>query len=244
MNLLSLKNISVSIDNQNIIKSLNLEVKEQEVHVILGPNGAGKSSLCQAIMGNPTFTLEGDVLLNGQDITQLSPDEKSKQGLFLAFQNPLEFEGLVISEYLKTAMNAHGEGGNFISFAYKLTKRLRELELDDADAFKYLNSGFSGGQKKKLEILQLKMLKPKFAFLDEIDSGLDVDALRIVCNNVLEEITNNHLGLVIITHYNKILEYIKPTHVHLLYNKNIVLSGGIELIQKVQKEGYEWLKNI
>jgi Fe-S cluster assembly ATP-binding protein len=242
MHKLQLKDYNVSIENKQILSNINLEIKTKEVHVIMGPNGVGKSSLCASIMGNPKFNTTGELIFDDKDISLLEVDEKARLGLFLAFQAPIEFDGLVISEYLKTALNARGIELPYIKFALELDKALKEVGLPSKYAFRYLNYGFSGGEKKKLETVSLKMLKPNFAFLDEIDSGLDVDAVKIVSENIKKEVENNDLGLVIITHSNKILEYITPTHVHVLLEGKIVKSGGIELAKKIEEEGFAWLK--
>jgi len=239
---LEINNLIVYVDNKKILDGVNLNINSGEVHVILGPNGVGKSSLCNAIMGNNKYTTSGSIKLDNEELTDYPINVRANKGLFLAYQNPIEFDGLVISEYLRTLLKDKNQ--SYIEFAMGLNKNLIKLGLDKDDAFRYLNYGFSGGQKKKLEVLQLKMLKPKFAFLDEIDSGLDVDALKIVSTNIVEEINNNNLGVLIITHYNKILDYIKPDYVHILLDGKIVLSGDYSLSEKIQKEGYEWLKNL
>jgi Fe-S cluster assembly ATP-binding protein len=244
MRSLKIETCTGTLEDKTILNDINININEGEVHVILGPNGVGKSTLCQAIMGNRHFNVTGKIILNEEDITALEVDDRARKGLFMAFQNPIEFDGLIISEYLKAAQVSVGIEQNFIKHAIELSKNLKKLSLSDSDAFRYLNYGFSGGQKKKLEILQLKMLKPSFALLDEIDSGLDVDSLKIVANNIVEEIKSNNIGLLIITHHNKIFDYIKPSHVHVLYGGKIVVSGDHLLIDKIQEEGYEWLKNI
>jgi len=244
MKSLDIIDLLVQIEDKIILEGINLKIKEGEIHVILGQNGVGKSSLCQSIMGNPRFSTKGSILLCGEEIIHLSPNERAKKGVFLAFQSPIEIDGVIISEYLKSVRTSMGHNENFITFAIELSKKLRDLGLEDKDAFRYLNTGFSGGQKKKLEILQLRMINPKFALIDEIDSGLDVDSLKIIANNILEEVKINNTGLIIVSHHHRLFEYLVPTHVHILFDKRIIYSGDASLISRVQKEGFEWLKKI
>ncbi|MDR2828641.1 MAG: Fe-S cluster assembly ATPase SufC [Acholeplasmatales bacterium] len=244
MSSLVIKDLHTSIDNKEILKGVNLTINSNEIHVILGPNGVGKSTLCASLMGNPKYSItKGNIFLDDMDITNYEVNEKSKEGLFLAFQYPLEIDGLVISDFLKNALVAHDKKISFIKFALELNTKLEQIGLPREYAFRYLNAGLSGGEKKKLEILQLMLLQPKFAFLDEIDSGLDVDALKIVAKNILETIKENNMGVLLITHYDKIFEYITPTNVHIMIDGKIVVSGKEELITKIQNEGFEWAKN-
>ena len=244
MSKLTIKNLHVSIDDKNILNGVNLEVNSGEVHAIMGPNGTGKSTLASAIMGSPTYTItEGSIILDNQDILEMSVDERARAGLFLGMQYPAEVSGVTNSDFMRAAIRANNEGQNMP--IYELIKKydstIKELKMNEDMAHRYLNEGFSGGEKKRNEILQLKMLKPKIAILDEIDSGLDIDALKIVGENVNDMISDD-FGCILITHYQRILDYIKPTYVHIMINGKIVLTGKQDLIEKIDKNGYEWVK--
>ncbi|MGT2774788.1 Fe-S cluster assembly ATPase SufC [Streptococcus hyovaginalis] len=241
MSVLEIKNLHVSIEDKEILKGLNLTLKTGEIAAIMGPNGTGKSTLSAAIMGNPNYDVtEGEVLFDGQNILDLEVDERAQLGLFLAMQYPSEIPGITNAEFIRAAMNAGKEDENKISvrdFITKLDQKMELLGMKEEMAERYLNEGFSGGEKKRNEILQLLMLEPKFALLDEIDSGLDIDALKVVSKGV-NEMRGEGFGAMIITHYQRLLNYITPDIVHVMMDGRIVLSGGPELAERLEKEGY------
>ena len=246
--MLEIKNIYCSIADSdlNILKGLSLKIKEGETHVIMGPNGTGKSSLAKAIMGHYKYSItKGDILIDKKSILDLSVDERAKMGLFLCMQDPTVIEGVSNSEFLRTAlMSKTGEKVNLYSFITEVEKSMKEVDLDTNMLHRSLNMGFSGGEKKKNEVLQLKVLKPKYIILDEINSGLDVDSLRIIYNNIKEYMKENkEASLLIITHYPRILEYIKPDYVHILKDGKIRKSGDISLALEIEKEGYAGIKD-
>ena len=242
---LVIKNLHAKVEDKEILKGVNLTIKTGEMHAIMGPNGTGKSTLSAVIMGNPKFEVtEGSIELNGENILNMSVDERSRKGLFLAMQYPNEIPGITNSDFIKTAMQARLEEGKHISlfkFIKEMDKAVSDLKMNTDLPHRYINEGFSGGEKKRNEILQMKMLKPNFAILDEIDSGLDVDALRIVGENV-NNMKSDTFGALVITHYQRLLDYIDTTHVHIMLNGKIVRSGGKELITKIDNEGYDWIK--
>jgi Fe-S cluster assembly ATP-binding protein len=252
---LLIKNLHVSVEGQEILKGLNLELNRGEVHAIMGPNGSGKSTLANTLMGHPAYQVtEGEIWLKGQNIVELSPDERSRLGLFLAFQYPSVIPGVSAANFLRTAMNARLESGDSTGngsgrprglpmreFRQLLKEKMAMLKMEPGFAKRYLNDGFSGGEKKRMEILQMAMLQPEIAVLDETDSGLDIDALRIVSEGVNQLISPN-LGVLVITHYQRILNYIKPEHVHILVDGRIVMSGGPELALELEEKGYDWVK--
>ena len=242
---LVIKNLHAKVEDKEILKGVNLTIKTGEMHAIMGPNGTGKSTLSAVIMGNPKFEVtEGSIELNGENILNMSVDERSRKGLFLAMQYPNEIPGITNSDFIKTAMQARLEDGKHISlfkFIKEMDKAVTDLKMNPDLPHRYINEGFSGGEKKRNEILQMKMLKPNFAILDEIDSGLDVDALRIVGENV-NNMKSDTFGALVITHYQRLLDYIDTTHVHIMLNGKIVRSGGKELITKIDNEGYDWIK--
>ncbi len=242
---LVVKDLHVSIEGKEIIKGLNLEVKGGEVHAIMGPNGTGKSTLSSAIMGHPKYEVtSGSITLDGEDVLEMEVDERARAGLFLAMQYPSEVSGVTNSDFLRSAINARREEGEEISlmkFIRQMDKRMELLEMDESFAHRYLNEGFSGGEKKRNEILQLMMIEPKFAILDEIDSGLDIDALKVVAKGV-NEMRSENFGCIMITHYQRLLNYIKPDYVHVMMNGRIVKSGGPELAEKLEAQGYDWVK--
>ena len=244
MSILNIKKLQVNVDGKPILNGVDLEVKSGEVHAIMGPNGTGKSTLASALMGNPKFeVISGSVTMENQDLLEMEVDERARAGLFLAMQYPAEVPGVTNSDFMRQALRAVSEKEvNVIEFAMKYENAIKDLKMKENMAHRYLNEGFSGGERKRNEILQLKILKPKIAILDEIDSGLDVDALKIVGKNVSEMI-NSNFGCILITHYQRILKYIKPTHVHIMIDGKIALSGGEELIEKIDKNGYEWISN-
>lgn len=241
--MLEIKNVYCSItdSNLNILKGLSLKIKEGETHVIMGPNGTGKSTLAKAIMGHYKYSItKGDILIDKESILNLTVDERAKKGLYLCMQDPTVIEGVSNSEFLRTALSSKtGTKVNLYSFITDMEKAMREVELDSNMLHRSLNMGFSGGEKKKNEILGLKVLKPKYIILDEIDSGLDIDSLRIVCKNIKQYMKENKdASLLIITHYPRILEYLKPDYVHILKDGKIRKSGDISLALEVEKEGY------
>jgi len=245
---LKVENLKASVEDVNILKGVDLEIKGGEIHVIMGPNGTGKSTLSSVIMGHPKYSiLDGSVSLDGEDVLGMSVDERSRAGLFLAMQYPSEIPGVTNSDFLRAAMNARAEEGNELSlykFIMKLDKATNELEMRSDLPHRFLNEGFSGGEKKRNEILQMKLLNPKFAILDEIDSGLDVDALRIVGQNVMQmsKDRKDEIGFLVITHYQRLLDYIKPDFVHVMMQGRVVASGGPELALRIETDGYDWLK--
>lgn len=242
---LKIENLHVEVEGTEIIKDFNLEIKGGEIHAIMGPNGTGKSTLASAIMGHPKYTVtQGKVLLDGENILDMDVDERAKAGLFLGMQYPSEISGVTNSDFLRSAINTKRGEGNEISlmkFIRKMDEKMEQLEMDPSFAQRYLNEGFSGGEKKRNEILQLLMLEPKFAILDEIDSGLDIDALKVVANGV-NSMRNPEFGCLIITHYQRLLNYITPDQVHVIMQGRIVKSGGAELAERLENEGYDWIK--
>ena len=243
MDILEIKNLHARIEDKEILKGVNLVMKTGEVHAIMGPNGTGKSTLSSIIMGNRRYEVtEGEILFNGKNIMDLEVDERARLGLFLAYQNPIEVPGVTNSDFIRAAIKAQtGTNPSLFKFIKEYDKSIQELEMREDLAHRYLNEGFSGGEKKRNEILQMKMLKPKFAILDEIDSGLDVDALRIVGENVYSMVSES-FGCLLITHYQRLLDYIKPDFLHVMINGKIVKTGGKELITKIDNEGYDWVK--
>ena len=243
-NILEIKNLEVRVPEKEILKGLNLTIKTGEIHAIMGPNGTGKSTLASVIMGKKNYEVTGgDILLDNESILPLQVDERARKGIFLAYQYPEEVNGVTNSDFVRQAMKAcTGKDVNLFTFIRKYEKACKDLKMPEDLAHRYLNEGFSGGEKKRNEILQMKMLEPKFAILDEIDSGLDVDALRIVGENVYNMV-NENLGVLLITHYERLLDYIKPDFVHIMINGRIVMTGGQELIKKIDQNGYNWVKD-
>jgi Fe-S cluster assembly ATP-binding protein len=247
---LSIKDLRVSVEGKLILKGLDLEVKQGEIHALMGPNGSGKSTLAYSLMGHPKYEVEGgEVWLKGQNILELTPDERARLGLFLAFQYPTAISGVSMANFLRTAVNAvrggetNGNGKSQVGvpiaeFRKMLTEKMKLLQMDKSFARRYLNDGFSGGEKKRAEILQMAMLEPEIAILDETDSGLDIDALRIVSEGV-NALAGPQMGILVITHYQRILNYIKPDFVHVMINGQIVTSGGAELATELEAEGYD-----
>lgn len=242
---LEIKDLHVSIEDKEILKGVNLTINTNEIHAIMGPNGTGKSTLASAIMGHPKYEVtSGSVLLDGEEVLEMAVDERGKAGLFLGMQYPSEITGVTNADFLRSGINARREEGDEISlmkFIKDLDKKMATLEMDEEMATRYLNEGFSGGEKKRNEILQLMMLKPKFAILDEVDSGLDIDALRIVSTGI-NEMRGEDFGCLIITHYQRLLNYITPDQVHVMMQGRIVKSGGAELAKKLEENGYDWIK--
>jgi Fe-S cluster assembly ATP-binding protein len=242
---LTIKDLHVEIDGKEILKGVNLEVKGGEIHAIMGPNGTGKSTLSSSIMGHPKYEVtSGSITLDEQDVLEMEVDERARAGLFLAMQYPSEINGVTNADFLRSALNAKLGEGNEISlmkFIRTMDKKMDFLEMDQDMAQRYLNEGFSGGEKKRNEILQLMMLEPKIAILDEIDSGLDIDALKVVSKGI-NEMRGEEFGCLIITHYQRLLDYITPDFVHVMMQGRIVKSGGPELAQRLEAEGYDWIK--
>ncbi len=249
MSELVIKNLHVSIENKEILKGLDLTIKQGEVHAIMGPNGTGKSTLAYTLMGHPNYTVtEGEVWFKGQNILELEADERSRAGIFLAFQYPVAIPGVTVANFLRSAINARRRADNpedkgiaIPEFRKMLKDKMSMLKMDSAFAGRYLNDGFSGGEKKRAEILQMAALKPEIAILDETDSGLDIDALRIVSEGV-NALSGPDLGVLVITHYQRLLNYIKPQFVHIMMGGRIVESGGPELALHLEEHGYDWVR--
>ena len=245
MSTLVIKDLHVAIDGKEILKGVNLTINTNEVHAIMGPNGTGKSTLASAIMGHPKYEVtSGSIELDGEDVLEMEVDERAKAGLFLAMQYPSEINGVTNADFLRSAINARREEGDEISlmkFIRELDKTMAFLEMDEDMAQRYLNEGFSGGEKKRNEILQLMMIKPKIAVLDEIDSGLDIDALKVVSKGI-NEMRGEGFGCLMIPHYQRLLNSITPDKVHVMMQGKVVKSGGAELAQRLEAEGYDWIK--
>ncbi len=249
MSTLIIKNLHVSIDGKEILKGLNLSIKAGEIHAIMGPNGTGKSTLAYALMGHPAYDVtEGEILFDGRNMLELATDERSRLGLFLAFQYPVAIPGVTVANFLRTALNARrraknpdDKGISILEFRKTLKAKMDMLKMDHAFAGRYLNEGFSGGEKKRAEILQMATLKPTIAVLDETDSGLDIDALRIVSDGV-NALAGDDLGIIVITHYQRLLDYIKPQFVHIMFGGRIVESAGPELALHLEEHGYDWVR--
>lgn len=245
--MLSIKNLHASIGDKEILKGINLEVKAGEIHAIMGPNGAGKSTLASIIAGNENYEVtEGKISLDGEDLSDLAPEERAHKGVFLSFQYPVEIPGVSVTNFMRTAINeTRKANGQEEMPANEMLKMIREkselLEIDRKFLSRSLNEGFSGGEKKRNEIFQMAMLEPKIAILDETDSGLDIDALRIVANGV-NKLKSDKNAIVVITHYQRLLDYIVPDFVHVLYNGKIVKSGGAALAHELEEKGYDWIK--
>jgi Fe-S cluster assembly ATP-binding protein len=249
MSELVIKNLHVSIEGKEILKGLDLTVKQGEVHALMGPNGTGKSTLAYTLMGHPSYTVTGgEVWFKDQNILELPVDVRSRLGIFLAFQYPVAIPGVTVANFLRTAVNARRHAANpedkgipILEFRNMLKKEMELLKMDNAFAGRYLNDGFSGGEKKRAEILQMATLKPEIAILDETDSGLDIDALRIVADGV-NALTGPNLGALVITHYQRLLNYIKPQFVHIMLDGRVVESGGPDLALHLEEQGYDWVR--
>lgn len=240
--MLSIKNIDVLVEKKSVLKNFSLDIDKGSIHVIMGPNGVGKSTLSRVIMGDNNYKIEnGSITFNGEDITNMSTDMRSRLGIFLAMQYPLEIDGVSNQDFLRTAMSSHQEKNvGLYDFIVNCEKAVEELKMDKSLIHRSLNVGFSGGEKKKNEVLQIKLLKPKFIILDEIDSGLDVDSLKIVANNIVKyKEENKDTAILIITHLTKILEYIKPDYVHVLGDGHILKTGDYSLALDIEKDGYK-----
>lgn len=244
---LEIKNLTVEVAGKKVVDEMNLVVPAGEVHAIMGPNGTGKSSLSKAIAGHPDYKiLSGEVLLDGENIVGLRPDEIARKGYFLAFQYPVEIPGVSIANFIRACLNARlpeGETLNPVEYYKKLYAKMDELKMDRSFTTRSVNEGFSGGEKKRCDILQMLMLDPKFAILDETDSGLDIDALKIVSEGV-NSARSATRGMLLITHYHRLLDYIKPDAVHIMSGGKIVHSGGAELALELEQKGYDWIKSL
>lgn len=249
MSELVIRNLHVSVAGKEILKGLNLTIGQGQVHAIMGPNGTGKSTLAYALMGHPSYQVtDGEVWYRGVNLLTLSPDQRSHKGLFLALQYPVSIPGVTVANFLRTAVNAKRKAENpedkgipIPEFRKRMKEQMDNLKMDPAFAGRYLNDGFSGGEKKRTEILQMAMLKPEIAILDETDSGLDIDALRIVSEGV-NTLRGPDMGVMVITHYQRILNYIKPDFVHVMLDGRVVESGGPELALQLEEQGYDWVR--
>jgi len=249
MSELVIKNLHVNIEDKEILKGLNLTIKQGEIHAIMGPNGTGKSTLAYTLMGHPSYEVTGgEVWFKDKNILELDADERSRLGLFLAFQYPVAIPGVTVANFLRSALNARRRAENpedkgmpIPEFRKTLKEKMSLLKMDHSFAGRYLNDGFSGGEKKRAEILQMATLRPEIAILDETDSGLDIDALRIVADGV-NALMGPDMGVMVITHYQRLLNYIKPDFVHVMFDGLIVESGGPELALQLEEQGYEWVR--
>ena len=240
---LEIKDLWASVNGEMILKGLNLTIPRGEIHAIMGPNGNGKSTLAKVIAGAPEYAVErGEVLLDGENILEMEPDERARKGVFLAFQYPVEIPGVTVANFLRLAIQARtGEEVKFMEFYSKLQKSLALLQWDESWVNRYLNEGFSGGEKKRNEILQMLMLEPSIAIMDETDSGLDIDALKVVCQGV-NAMRGENFSALIVTHYQRILDMIEPDKVHIMVDGRIVQTGDKSLATKLEAQGYEWVK--
>jgi Fe-S cluster assembly ATP-binding protein len=245
---LEIRNLHVSIEGKPILKGVDLTVRQGEIHALMGRNGSGKSTLAYALLGHPAYTVDaGEIYFDGQDVLEMEPDERSRAGLFLAFQYPVAIPGVTVANFLRAAINARRKDANpedkgisIPDFRRLLIGKMNQLKMDTSFAGRYLNEGFSGGEKKRAEILQLATLEPKIAILDETDSGLDIDALRVVADGI-KALIGPSLGVLVITHYEQFLNYIQPEFVHIMFDGRIVEEGGFDLAEQIQREGYDWI---
>ena len=246
---LEIRNLHASVDDKPILRGVDLTVKQGEVHALMGPNGSGKSTLANVLLGNPEYTVtEGQIIFDGEDLLEMEPDARSRAGLFLAFQYPISIPGVTLANFLRLAINARmkaedpdSKGISVSNFRRLMREKMDYLQMDHSFAGRYLNEGFSGGEKKRAEVLQMAVLNPKIAILDETDSGLDIDALRIVAEGV-SKLSGPDLGVLVITHYQRILNYIEPEFVHVMFNGRIVEQGGADLALKLEEMGYDWVR--
>lgn len=246
---LEIRNLHVSVEDKPILRGVDLTVKQGEVHALMGPNGSGKSTLANVLMGHPAYEITGgQIIFEGEDLLEMEPDERSRAGLFLAFQYPVSIPGVTLANFLRQAINARmkaadpeSKGISIPDFRRLLRGKMDQIGMDHSFAGRYLNEGFSGGEKKRAEILQLATLEPRIAILDETDSGLDIDALRIVAEGV-NKLSGPDLGVLVITHYQRILNYIQPQFVHVMFEGRLVENGGPELALRLEEEGYDWVR--
>ncbi|NWF68723.1 MAG: Fe-S cluster assembly ATPase SufC [Chloroflexi bacterium] len=246
---LEIRNLHVSIEDKPILRGVNLTVHQGETHALMGPNGSGKSTLANVLAGHPAYEItDGEVLLDGESLLELEADERSRAGIFLAFQYPVSIPGITLANFLRQAINARmkaenpdSKGISIPEFRRLMKEKMDFLHIDHAFAGRYLNEGFSGGEKKRAEILQMAVLNPRLAILDETDSGLDIDALRVVAEGV-NKLKGREMGALVITHYQRILNYIKPDYVHVMFQGQIVESGGADLALKLEEAGYDWVR--
>jgi Fe-S cluster assembly ATP-binding protein len=252
---LVVKDLHVAVEGKEILKGFDLEVRKGQIHALMGPNGSGKSTFANTLMGHPRYEITGgDIQFKGRSVLEMEPDERSRAGLFMAFQYPVAIPGVTVANFLRTALNARlaaaADGSGSVplnrgippkEFRAMLREKMALLRMDESFAGRYLNDGFSGGEKKRAEILQMALLKPEIAIMDETDSGLDIDALRIVSEGV-NALSGDDLGVLVITHYQRILNYIKPHHVHVMVDGRIVLSDGPELAHQLESKGYDWVR--
>ncbi len=241
---LEIRNLHVEVEGKEILKGLNLDVDPNEVHALMGPNGNGKSTLLAAIMGNPKFTVtQGSITFEGKNVLEMSVDERSRAGLFLGMQYPQEVAGVTNSDFMRAAINARlDKPMPLFKFIKEMESTIKELQMKPDLAHRFLNEGFSGGEKKRNEIVQMKLLKPTLAMLDEIDSGLDVDALKIVAEAIVNMQKERSMGLIVVSHYERFYQLIQPTHAHVLVDGKIVVSGDASLVKRIDSEGYDWIE--
>ena len=241
---LEIRNLHVRTEDREILRGVDLVVRRGELHALMGPNGSGKSTLANTIMGHPDYEVtDGEILFDGENITELAPHERAKLGLFLAFQYPVAIPGVSVANFLRLAINAQREEPIKVKeFGAQLRHAVELLDVEDAFTSRHLNDGFSGGEKKRAEVLQMAMLRPQIAVLDETDSGLDIDALRTVAEGVQKLHDDQHLGVLIITHYQRILDYVRHEFVHIMLDGRIVMNGGNELVERLEKEGYDRIR--
>jgi Fe-S cluster assembly ATP-binding protein len=241
---LEIRNLHVRTEDREILRGVDLVVRHGELHALMGPNGSGKSTLANTIMGHPDYEVtDGEILFDGENVTELAPHERAKLGLFLAFQYPVAIPGVSVANFLRLAINAQREEPIKVKeFGAQLRHAVELLDVEDAFTSRHLNDGFSGGEKKRAEVLQMAMLHPQIAVLDETDSGLDIDALRTVAEGVQKLHDDQHLGVLIITHYQRILDYVRPEFVHIMLDGRIVMNGGNELVERLEKEGYDRIR--
>ena len=242
-NTLKITDLYVSVDNKEILKGINLVINSNEIHAIMGPNGNGKSTLLNTIMGHPNYKVtKGSITFNGEDVLKMPVDERSRKGIFLALQYPKEINGVTNSDFLRSSINARSnEKINLFKFIKEIEKNIKKLKMKDDLAHRFVNDGFSGGEKKRNEVLQMMMLKPKIALLDEIDSGLDVDAIKLVSDAIIDLKNETELGLMVVSHYERFFTALKPTHAHVIVDGKIVVEGDSELVLKIDQEGYDWI---